>query len=167
VGADRKGPLAAFIVIAIIAAILLVTSVRSQAATGWLRDALPSTPTVVNAVGDGVDQIVEGGSVLVQGSTDQPLPPETPETSSPAPDSGDPTPGDDVHHRVGHRVRDDGTDRHHDSGPKGHRRHPALSGAAPDDHGRHLGWTHGPGHGNDHGHPGHGRHLGWIHAHRG
>jgi hypothetical protein len=34
VGADRKGPLAAFVVIAIIAAVLLVTSVRSQAEPG-------------------------------------------------------------------------------------------------------------------------------------
>jgi hypothetical protein len=34
VGADRKGPLAAFVVIAIIAAVLLVTSVRSQADPG-------------------------------------------------------------------------------------------------------------------------------------
>jgi hypothetical protein len=34
VGADRKGPLAAFVVIAIIAAVLLVTSVRSQAESG-------------------------------------------------------------------------------------------------------------------------------------
>jgi hypothetical protein len=36
VGADHKGPLAAFVVIAIIAAVLLVTSVRSQADEGWL-----------------------------------------------------------------------------------------------------------------------------------
>jgi len=34
VGADRKGPLAAFVVIAIIAAVLLATSVRSQAESG-------------------------------------------------------------------------------------------------------------------------------------
>jgi len=34
---DRRGPLVAFIVVAISAAILLVTSVRSQAAPGWLR----------------------------------------------------------------------------------------------------------------------------------
>jgi hypothetical protein len=33
VGADRKGPLAALVVVALIAVILLVTSVRSQAAT--------------------------------------------------------------------------------------------------------------------------------------
>jgi hypothetical protein len=35
VGVDRKGPLVAFIVVAIIAAVLLITSVRSQAAPGW------------------------------------------------------------------------------------------------------------------------------------
>jgi hypothetical protein len=44
VGADRKGPLVAFIVVAIIAAILLITSVRSQAATGRLGRAVPSAP---------------------------------------------------------------------------------------------------------------------------
>jgi len=65
VGADRKGPLAAFIVVAIIAAILLITSVRSQAATGWLDRALPSTPGVVRAVGGGLDQVVEHGAALV------------------------------------------------------------------------------------------------------
>jgi hypothetical protein len=53
VGADRKGPLAAFIVIAIIAAILLITSVRSQAATAWVGRNLPTAPRVVHAVGDG------------------------------------------------------------------------------------------------------------------
>ena len=42
-GTDRRGPLAAFVVIAIIAAILLVTSVRSQAAPGWLDpDQVPA-----------------------------------------------------------------------------------------------------------------------------
>lgn len=35
-GVDRKGPLVAFVVIAIIAAVLLVTSVRSQASPGWV-----------------------------------------------------------------------------------------------------------------------------------
>jgi hypothetical protein len=53
VGGDRKGPLAAFIVIAIIAAILLITSVRSQAATAWTDRTLPTAPRVVHAVGDG------------------------------------------------------------------------------------------------------------------
>jgi hypothetical protein len=47
VGADRRGPLVAFIVIAVIAGILLVTSVRSQAAPGWLDTDLP--PTAVAA----------------------------------------------------------------------------------------------------------------------
>ena len=43
-GADRRGPLVAFIVIAVIAAILLVTSVRSQAAPRWEdRDEAPAT----------------------------------------------------------------------------------------------------------------------------
>jgi hypothetical protein len=44
VGADRRGPLVAFIVIAVIAAILLVTSVRSRAAPRWVdRDEAPAT----------------------------------------------------------------------------------------------------------------------------
>jgi hypothetical protein len=37
VGADRRGPLVAFVVVAIIAAILLVTSVRSHAAAPGSR----------------------------------------------------------------------------------------------------------------------------------
>lgn len=57
-GADRKGPLAAFIVVAIIAAILLITSVRSQAATGWLGRAVPSTPEVVRSMGGGLGRLV-------------------------------------------------------------------------------------------------------------
>jgi hypothetical protein len=51
VGTDRKGPLAALIVVALIAVILLVTAVRSQAAPdrhlahhpGVLRHAQPAT----------------------------------------------------------------------------------------------------------------------------
>jgi hypothetical protein len=70
VGADRKGPLAAFIVVAIIAAILLITSVRSQAATGWLGRAVPSTPEVVHAVGGGFGRMVEQGTILVQRTSD-------------------------------------------------------------------------------------------------
>jgi hypothetical protein len=35
VGTDRKGPLAALIVVALIAVILLVTAVRSHAAPDW------------------------------------------------------------------------------------------------------------------------------------
>jgi hypothetical protein len=182
VGADRKGPLAAFVVIAIIAAILLVTSVRSQAATGWLRSALPSTPTMVGAVTGGLDQMVEQGTDLVARSADPVSPPPTPVTA-PSPDRTDPTRS--VHTRSVHTrsgptrsgpVRTSPI-RHHTvrSGP-GHRAHhvgtdqhdPAASGGVAHHHGRHLGWTHGHGHGHDHGHEhGHGRHLGWYHAHRG
>jgi hypothetical protein len=69
VGADRKGPLVAFIVVAIIAAILLITSVRSQAATGWLGRAVPSAPGVVHAVGGGLDRVTEQGSGVARTTT--------------------------------------------------------------------------------------------------
>src|SRR5262245_19099534 len=78
VGADRKGPLAAFVVIAIIAAVLLVTSVRSQAAPGWLDpDKLPASvvaapgaePHLWSAVTGGVDQVVQDGVVLARKAT--------------------------------------------------------------------------------------------------
>ena len=42
-GADRKGPLAAFVVVAIVAAVLLITSVRSQAAPGFFDPPIPAT----------------------------------------------------------------------------------------------------------------------------
>lgn len=48
---DRRGPLAAFVVVAVIAAILLVTSVRSQAEPGWLR-APAATVADVPSVAD-------------------------------------------------------------------------------------------------------------------
>jgi len=71
VGADRRGPLAAFIIVAVIAGILLVTSVRSQAAPGWLNPVgLPAT-VVAAPVTDGLDQIVREGVVLMhQAKTD-------------------------------------------------------------------------------------------------
>jgi hypothetical protein len=81
VGADRKGPLAAFVVIAIIAAVLLVTSVRSQAAPGWLRpDKLPASvvaapvtePHLWGAVSGGVHQVVQDGVVLAKRATSGP-----------------------------------------------------------------------------------------------
>lgn len=74
-GADRKGPLAAFIVVAIIAAVLLVTSVRSQAAPGWLDpDKLPATvvagpatePHLWGSITGGVHQVVQDGVVLAR-----------------------------------------------------------------------------------------------------
>lgn len=45
-GADRRGPLAAFIILAIIAVILLVTSVRSQAAPGWFSTTVVAGPVI-------------------------------------------------------------------------------------------------------------------------
>ena len=78
-GADRKGPLAAFILVAIVAAVLLVTSVRSQAAPPWLDpDRIPSSvvagpvaePHVWGAVTKGVHQVVQGGTVLVRRAAD-------------------------------------------------------------------------------------------------
>jgi hypothetical protein len=48
VGADRKGPLVAFIVVAIIAAILLVTSVRSHADAPGTRPG--GAASIVSAV---------------------------------------------------------------------------------------------------------------------
>ena len=70
-GADRRGPLAAFIIVAVIAGIVLVTSVRSQAAPGWLNPVgLPAT-VVAAPVTDGLDQIVREGVVLMhQAKTD-------------------------------------------------------------------------------------------------
>ena len=46
-GTDRKRPLAAFLVVAVIAVVLLVTSVRSQAASGWLNRRLPASVVAV------------------------------------------------------------------------------------------------------------------------
>ena len=64
-GADRRGPLAAFIIVAVIAGILLVTSVRSQASPGWLSPVgLPATVVAAPVTG-GLDQIVHEGVVLV------------------------------------------------------------------------------------------------------
>ena len=142
-GADRKGPLAAFIVVAIIAAILLITSVRSQAATGWLDRALPSTPGVVRAVGGGLDQVVGHGAALVL---------QTP----PAVSSGS------------HGVSARRVPRHPSAGPSSN---PPTAPSAPAlRHGHHGGWTqvrhrrseHGhaeQGH-PEHGHHDHGRRVG-------
>jgi len=160
-GADRKGPLAAFIVVAIIAAILLVTSVRSQAATGWLRNALPSPPNVVSAVDGGFDQIVEQGADLVHRSTGL-VPPARPAvTTSTVPDRGrhqshsqSPHVLDPARHGPGTRNPHDGSADEGEDGPD----HASGSQPANHDHGRHLGWTHA--HGHRHGH-------GRVHAYHG
>jgi hypothetical protein len=69
VGADRRGPLAAFVVVALIAAILLVTSVRSQAAP-WFSTRIvagPATePHLWGSVTGGMHQVVLDGAVLVR-----------------------------------------------------------------------------------------------------
>ena len=71
-GADHKGPLAAFVVVAVIAAVLLVTSVRSQAASGWLNRHLPAS-VVAGHTGrrsaTASSQVVRHGAVLVHRAT--------------------------------------------------------------------------------------------------
>ena len=75
-GTDRKGPLAAFVLIAIVAAVLLVTSVRSQATPRWLTaGGIPAAlvvgppatdPHLWLAVGSRLHQAVHDGVVLAQ-----------------------------------------------------------------------------------------------------
>lgn len=70
-GADRKGPLAAFVVVTIIAAVLLVTSVRSQAAPGIFGRSFPvtilagpGTAGLLHSASHHADQAVHQGMVL-------------------------------------------------------------------------------------------------------
>jgi hypothetical protein len=176
VGADRKGPLAAFVVIAVIAAILLVTSVRSQAEPGWLDPS--DVPTSVVAappvsvlpdwgdLAEGVDQVVEAGTVLVKRATSDPSTTQSDPTAIPTVAS--PTTlairaGSDAGtHRVTQASGDDHATRRHHVVGRHSAPHPSsssnVSQAAPvrHDHGRHAGWTHAHSHGHAHG-----RHLGW------
>ena len=80
-GTDRKGPLAAFVVIAIVAAILLVTSVRSQADPPWLdHDEVPATVVAAPPISDPLrwapvvtaGQVVEHGVALAPKPTPDP-----------------------------------------------------------------------------------------------
>jgi hypothetical protein len=185
VGADRKGPLAAFVVIAVIAGILLVTSVRSQAAPGWFDPSdLPATVVAAPPVDSGVwgsatsglEQFVEQGAHLVHRATG-PASAQDGDAAVAALTSSDSTvtPGQDAApqvpptqvpaHTGGHpHSHHVAPDRHHvaavDDDPS------TPTGTASHDHGRHLGWGHGHRHGNGHGHSGrdhgrhHGRHLG-------
>jgi hypothetical protein len=180
VGGDRRGPLAAFVVIAIVTAVLLVTSVRSQAAPGWLDpDELPATvvaarvaePHLWGSVAAGVHQVVQDGVVLVRraASAASDAPDSTTVTLGPSSsvagstetgdsaDSADPRVAGTHRHRVA-------TDRHRRLAAP-HRARPTRDDPpAPDpdpgsiparhDHGRHLGWEHG-----------HGRHVGWVRGH--
>jgi hypothetical protein len=167
VGADRKGPLAAFIVVAIIAAILLITSVRSQAATGWLGRALPSTPEVVRAVGGGLDRAVEQGSVLVRGATDPVSTSDSHDADAPAPRSPSPSTDQPATSPATHPASQPPTVTTTQPAPSPHavRHHVREDVEGPGSPGRHLGRTH-PNHGHvdGHGH-GHGRHPHPGHAH--
>jgi hypothetical protein len=98
VGADHKGPLAAFVVVAIIAAVLLVTSVRSQAEPGWqdLRRLVagPAAPAVMPhgvqqpaappATAPSAPRSTADGSSSLAATQDTPSTPSTSSTRSPA-----------------------------------------------------------------------------------
>jgi hypothetical protein len=184
VGADRRGPLAAFVVVAIIAAILLVTSVRSQAAPWLDPENLPTSvvagpvtePHLWGSVSERLDQVVQDGVVLVhkaasdaadsEDRTTEALGASTSLTTSatttpPASATGTPQP-------VGTPARHAGPRAHHPAAMPnfGHGHHapqPSPEVQQPDsagpsslastsdlgrqDHGRHLGWSHGHGHG--------------------
>lgn len=166
-GADRKGPLAAFIVIAIIAAILLITSVRSQAATGWPRRALPSTSTVVQAVGGGLDRVVDGGLVLVHTTAGLVSSPDSGDTDasgagahvavSPSRQPTQPTTVQQANQATAHPATQPSAGPHVVRHEVRHHGRGDVSGPASP--GRHLGWTHGhAGHTHaGHPHPSHGQ----------
>ena len=142
---DRRGPLVAFVVVAIIAAILLVTSVRSQAAPGWLR--VPATtiadgPTAEGVLGLGLcgapDRASRAPAVhrVHRVQPQVPVPalvvPAVPVTASVAPSR----------HRVARTPAPASRTRTAAviivPGHQGHGRHLGRQGH---DQGRHLGWT--------------------------
>jgi hypothetical protein len=170
VSTEHKGPLAAFIVVAVIAGILLVTSVRSQAATGWLVDQLPTAAVVVSAPGAATDGLiaaigsVDPGAVLVP-KAEAGTPP-APQSPSQAPQSSQTTTTAHTarthtassHHATSHHATTHHTTTHHSTTTS--TRHPLGS-----IHGHHYGWgnqVHG--HGQSYVHD-HGRHLGWDKRH--
>jgi hypothetical protein len=88
VGADRKGPLAAFVVVTVIAAVLLITSVRSQAAPGIFGRPFPVTIHVAapgaqlwGSASHQAGQAVHDGIVLAQKAV-QPVESDAPRTDS-------------------------------------------------------------------------------------
>lgn len=159
-GAEHKGPLAAFVVIAVIAAVLLVTSVRSQAAPGWLDPRkIP-----VSVVAAPMLSLASGASE--ESSTDEP--------AAGRADSGSQHQVRPVHsvHVVQSTTQSPSDSAVHTTTPTGapqkphhepgHLTHPkAAPASASRDHGRHLGWSHGheagQGHGEGHG-KGHSHH---------
>jgi hypothetical protein len=186
VGADRKGPLAAFLVVAVIAVILLVTSVRSQAAPGWIQGRLPASIVaavpdapaagVWDSVGVSVSQAVVQGVVLVHRATQDPTTSAAGETTSGAPvttaavtSSTASSPSTAVSGGPPARPTSTHVAR------QGSHRAPApyadpATGPTTSGHGRHLGQAHhhhGPGHGHGHAHEPHGNgphglHLSWT-----
>jgi hypothetical protein len=183
VGTDRKGPLAAFVVIAIVAAILLVTSVRSQAKPQWFDPGEPS-PTVVAAppISDPlrwvpvapVGQVVEHGVVLAKKAVSDPTQvqeavtvvasavdttddaPVPTTTTSSTPESAATIRHHHATHHARHHARDQQTSS---TAPAPTQASQALSSQTLQ-HGRHLGRSHASGAPADRGH---GRHLGWRH----
>ena len=136
-GADRRGPLAAFIILAVIAVILLVTSVRSQAAPGWFRTTVVAGHVArPDAWAPDVTQVVQEGVVLARKAAADTSRPEHHATASPGvspsvvPQRAAPATSS-ARHQVAGAPRPD---------------HP--TGAPTDqtttwgthDHGRHLGW---------------------------
>jgi hypothetical protein len=162
VGADRRGPLAAFIILAVIAVILLVTSVRSQAAAGWFHTTLVAGPVhephLSDVTGD-VTKVVEDGAVLARKAAVDTSEHETDHTeslgatSSVVPQRSD-RGSSSTRHQVARAPRHHGpTSTPGDTGPSG----VGPSGVGPSgvgpsessvrhDHGRHLGWYQGHGH---------------------
>ena len=140
-GVDRKGPLAAFVVVAVIAAVLLVTSVRSQASPGWLNPGnLPASvlagPPGADAhlwesVTAGVDQMVEQGAVLVQKVTSDPSEIQDSTVTAAVATSGS---VDGSHARAART-----TTRHHHVAHVRHHSRVRSSPPATHDRGRHLG----------------------------
>jgi hypothetical protein len=151
VGADRRGPLAAFVVVALIAAILLITSVRSQAAP-WFSTRIVAGPAmephVWRSVTGGVHQVVKDGAVLVRKAARTPDS-ESTGTVAAGPASGvagSRTPSVSRSHHVA-RTAHLGTSEHQRPAQKPGRPARERPGTDPAEaptkpgHGRHLGWT--------------------------
>ena len=186
-GTDRKGPLTAFVVIAVVAAILLVTSVRSQADPTWLDHDVPATVVAGPPTGDlhpwepvappvRSDLEVQAGVVLDRRAVPGAAGAQDPATVVAV--AGDPT-----YAGTEHAGTPTGTTApapapatsSSTSGVVRHTRtpHHATSSTAPasgtsqatqaavssatPQHGRHLGWSHASG-----ARAGHGRHRGWT-----
>jgi hypothetical protein len=179
--------LAAFVVVAIVAAILLVTSVRSQAAPGWLRVPATAVAEVPSALSDvWQDEAPQDAQVLEPGATLAHRPARVQGTAGdpaePASDAADVASTSQRPHQAqpASAPRRAGPQ----AGPLERRPHERTSVRAADaadlagdvvagshpGHGHAFGHTaHGHGHGHGHGHAhrhaphghGHGAHRGW------